>query len=420
MNDVRIDRRTFAALLAGALAAPRLLRAEAMSGKAFFYASVGPELALYHIDVANAALARQSSVMLPATVQYAWPHPAAAILYVASSNGGPGSAGITGDVHHLSAFRVDRASGTLTPHGAASALRSRPIHMSIDRTGAYALVAYNNPSRVSVHRLDPDGTIGDEMRQAAALDAGIYAHQIRTTPGNGAAILVTRGNDAAQGKAEDPGALKVMGWRDGQLSNRASIAPGGGYGFGPRHLDFHSRLPLVYVSLERQNKLHVYRLQDDALAPEPLVVRDTLADPGNLRPKQFAGTLHLHPNGAFLYLANRSDATSEFQGQPVDLGGENNIAVFALDAGTGAPTLIQNIDTHGFHPRTFALDPSGQMLVAANLSPRAAREGDQVRVRPATLACYRIGGDGKLAFVRTYDIETGGKLQFWSGMVAVA
>ena len=60
------------------------------------------------------------------------------------------------------------------------------------------------------------------------------------------------------------------------------------------------------------------------------------------------------------------------------------------------------------------------MMVVANLVPRPARDGDHVRTQPATLSCYRIGNDGKLAFARGYDIETNGKLQFWSGMVAVA
>ena len=42
-----------------------------------------------------------------------------------------------------------------------------------------------------------------------------------------------------------------------------------------------------------------------------------------------------------------------------------------------------------------------------------------MRLQPATLAAYRVGADGKLAFARSYDVETGGGYQFWSGMVAL-
>jgi len=51
-----IDRRTFTACLASALAVPRTSWAQARE-KAAFYASVGPELTLYHIDVGAVALA---------------------------------------------------------------------------------------------------------------------------------------------------------------------------------------------------------------------------------------------------------------------------------------------------------------------------------------------------------------------------
>ena len=135
---------------------------------------------------------------------------------------------------------------------------------------------------------------------------------------------------------------------------------------------------------------------------------------------QIAGTVHVHPNGRYVYVANRGDALASFEGQKVFLGGENNIAVFEVDPNTGEPTLIQHADTHGFHARTFACDPSGRVLMAANLEPRLVREGDRVRLQPATIACYRIGADGRLSFVRAYDVDTDGKLQFWSGFVALS
>lgn len=50
-------------------------------------------------------------------------------------------------------------------------------------------------------------------------------------------------------------------------------------------------------------------------------------------------------------------------------------------------------------------DPSGRMLVAANLRQMSMRDGDTVTMRPATLSTYRIGADGRLTYVRSYDIE---------------
>jgi hypothetical protein len=33
---------------------------------------------------------------------------------------------------------------------------------------------------------------------------------------------------------------------------------------------------------------------------------------------------------------------------------------------------------------------------------------------------FRIGADGKLDFARKYDVETGNRQQFWSGMVTLS
>jgi 6-phosphogluconolactonase len=414
------SRRTFCALAAGALAAPRIAWGQQMKNKTFFYVSLGPALTLYRIDVERASMTKASTAMLPEKVQYAWPHPSAPFLYVASSNGGASSLGVKGDKHYLSALRIDPDSGELQAHGSPAALRSRPIHVNVDHTGTFALVAYNNPSSVSVHRIDADGTVGEEVKQAASLDCGIFAHQIRVTPDNAAAILVCRGNDATRDKPEDPGALKLFGFKDGQLTNRMSVAPNGGHGFGPRHLDFHPSLPLVYVSRERENKLDAYRLANGVLDAQPVFVKDTLAAPNNIISRQAACTLHFHPNGRFLYLANRAFGTVKVDGKDIFPGGENNIAVFAIDQVTGEPMLIQNEDVRGVYPRTFALDPTARMLAVANNEPKLMRDGAGFKTVPANIATFRIASDGRLAFATSYPVETGGDFQFWSGMVTLA
>jgi 6-phosphogluconolactonase len=412
-----LGRRTVTALLASAVAAPADALAQATRSPTVLYDAVGPTLTCWRADTEAASLARRGSVTVPALIQYASRHPTRHVLYVASSNFVP--MGNPDGRHHLTAFHIDPASGALTPFGNPVPIPARPIHITVDRSGGWLLAAYNIPSSMSVHHIDRDGSIGEEARQAAQIDGGVYAHQIRMFPSNAALILVARGNNATATKPEDPGALKVKRFRNGQVSDVASIAPGGGYGFGPRHVDFHPTKPWLFVSVERQNQLQVYRLRGDNLEPQPAHTATTLAEPGNLRPEQMVGPIHIHPNGHFVYLGNRASGLVEVQGKKMAAGGENTIAAFSINQVTGEPKLIQAIDTHSFHPRTFSIDPTGRMLVVANLTALSVRSGDGVRTQPATLTTFHIDHDGRLSFGRVYDIETNGMTQWWSGFVAV-
>jgi 6-phosphogluconolactonase (cycloisomerase 2 family) len=418
-----IDRRTFSTLLAGSMAAPALssnLWAQ-VGQKMALYSGVGTEFTQYDVDVEGAALTKRGSVKLPDGTQYAWPHPNRKFLYVTSSSGGPA---VSGNSHHVTAFRID-ASGALTPHGEPVALAHRPIHNSVDRSGNYLLIAYNSPSSVSVHHIKADGTIGEAVPQAAGLDCGIYAHQILAAPGNQSVLLVTRGNNATPTTPEDPGGLRVFGFKDGALSNKAAVQPGNGLGFGPRHLDFHPTQPWVFVSIERQNQIYVYRLTPDGgLSPEPLFVKSTIL--GADKHTSSAGPIHVHPNGRFVYLTNRAGVTpaanqERFEGRPVFNSNDSSIAVYSINQQTGEPTLIETAYAQGAHTRTFSFDASGSILVAGSLVPIAVRQGDKVNVIPAALSVFRVEQDGKLTFVRKYDVDTGTNLtQWWSGMVPMA
>jgi 6-phosphogluconolactonase len=171
------------------------------------------------------------------------------------------------------------------------------------------------------------------------------------------------------------------------------------------------------VSRERENKLDVYRLSNGTLDAQPIFVKETLADPKNIKSRQAACTLHFHPNGRTLYLANRAFDTVKVDGKDVFPGGENNIAVFAIDPSTGEPTLIQNEDVRGVYPRTFALDPNARMLVVTNNEAKLMRDGAGFKTIPANIATFKVGSDGKLGFANSYEVETGSDTQFWSGMV---
>jgi len=411
-----LARRTFLSLVASSLVAPGVSSAQQASQKVALYANVGADLTHYDVDVAGAALIKRATVTLPANVQYAWPHVSRRYLYVASSSSASGY-GKAGTEHHVTAFRIDPATGALTRHGEPIRLPTRPIHMTTDIPSEHILVAFNNPSALHVYRINKDFTPGEEVKQPGPVDAGIFAHQVRVTPDNRLAVLVTRGNEGTPAKAEDPGALKVFDYKNGVLTNGVSIAPNGGKEFGPRHLDFHPTRPWMYVLIETQNKMYTYTMEGGKINPEIAFRAETLAEPKNIRARQAASAVHVHPNGRFLYGANRAQETTEIEGKKVFKGGENSIVGYSINQSTGEPTPIQHIETRAIHPRTFHIDPGGRMLVAQHNLPVNVRDGNAIRTAPAGLSVFRIGDDGKLTFVRKYDIDVGDKTMWWMGMV---
>ena len=391
-----------------------------------FYASLGPNLIHYDLDVAAGSLRQKAGVTLPANLQYAWPHPAGRLLYVVASNGQPpsGPAGVAGadKRHYALAFRIG-ADGALTEHGPRKLLPVRPIHCSTDMSGRYLLVAFNIPSMIHVFRLNGDGTIGAEVPQDPSLDFGVYAHQVRATPSGKTVTLCSRGNDPRPGNPEDPGYIEVFGLKDGKLSALQKLAPhGDGIGFGPRHLDFSPDGRFAYVSLERENALCVYGMTPEGrLSGEPLFQKNALVDPDGKKKHrgQGVGPIHVHPGGKFVYQTNRGSGTVEKDGRKVWNGGENSVAVWAINPATGEPTRIQNADAHGFELRTFVIDPSGKLLVAASTTPMSVEENGNIRSVSAGLSIYRIGTDGRLTFLRKHDVDTTHGIQFWCGLLTM-
>jgi len=377
------------------------------------YASVGDELTTYSVDIDRATLMKEATVALPGFAQEAWAAPTP-YIYVAWSNGGSSYGGSdvnpVGDKHGITAFRIDSSTGALRAVGMPAALRARPIYITGDVPARHLLVAYNDPSGISVHAINGDGTIGAEVAQAGNLDVCIYGHQVRVLPSNTGVIFVTRGNQATSTTKEDPGAVKLFHYDDGKLTNAASIAPGNGFGFRSRHLDFHPSRRWAFLTLESQNQLQVYAIKGDMLSDAPLFSKSTLANGGGESGGQAASTVHVHPNGQFVYVGNRG-------GNSAANGGGNEIAVFRINQDTGEPTLIQNIDSHGSTPRTFSIDPGGRLLIVGNQTTVEGRDG--ATGTPANLAVFRIHSDGRLEFARRYDVAVGRKPLWWMGFVAL-
>jgi len=381
--------------------------------KTIIYAALGEELSRYELDAQQATMTRLGSLKLPANLQFAEFHPCKCVLYAVSSNAGSGTLGAAGDRHLLSAFRIDAKTGALYAHGESIPLPERPIHMTVDAKGEYALVAFNNSGTVKSYRLSKDGIPGEEVAQKEKPDGGIFTHQVVVTPSNNTVIALARGNDAIGNRPSEIGSYSLFEYRNGQLDLMRKVT----YeeGIGPRHLAFHPTKPWVYVAIERTSKLFMYDLQANGeMSVKPIFRKEALRDMKNEhRPRQKGGVVRVHPNGKFAYVTNRADGSAKKDGKTVFAGGENNIAVFSLDDSTGEPTLIQHIDTEGIEARTFAVDASGTILIVANQKAMLVEDGSNLKPVDANFALFRIGLDGKLEFIRKYDVNAGDKWLLW-------
>jgi 6-phosphogluconolactonase (cycloisomerase 2 family) len=387
------------------------------------YASAGKLLRAFDLNTTTGALdAKQTLPPLKNDVQYVAVHPSRKYLYVAC-----GEAPAPKDrpiINAIYAFSIDAHTGALTQLGEAYAPPSRPINITVDSGGEYLLMAHNLAENVSVVKLKADGTLGEPIKQPEETQKlGFLVHQIRVDPSNKWVMVPIRGDDAKEktdgGKKvvepEKPGHIAIFEFHDGALARHKVVD----YPtmLGPRHLDFHPSKPWVYVAMERGNRIFTYRFENGQLAP--LFDSTTLQDPSFKFAAQRAGPIHVHPSGKWVYVANRSVSPNS-PGGPYEkpfASGENDVAVFSIDSATGEPKLIQNIDTHGFEPRTMTIDPTGRFLVVANQKQVPTKDGDaMVKVKP-NLTVFRIRDDGKLTHVRTYD-QDGGEV-WWVGAVAL-
>jgi 6-phosphogluconolactonase len=390
------------------------------------YAAIGSVFSHYEFDPDSFTLEKKSEFEIPLNVQYAWMHPSRPILYVGASarqnRDNPGS------FHQAYSLAVDEASGALSMLGDPVTLPERPTHVSCDVPGQHLMAAYTHVGGLTVNRINDDGSLGAFVEQRPDLDPGSHTHQTRATFDGRFVIAPARGKPADRGwwahkgRQKTPGSINVFAYKDGVFGEQSTLAIGDGYQFGPRHLDFHPTGPWVYVSVEIQNEVIVYRLDAEGLSPEPLQRLSSLENPDDILVHQGLGTVHVHPHGHVIYVANRGHMPiPQRNGTKVvdrELH-ENSIVVYAIDPQSGLLTMLQRIGSGGWCPRTFGIDPTGRMLIVANGESHWVKDGRTVKYQSANLATFKIFEDGRLELKNTYELDLpAGKVINWSGIIA--
>jgi 6-phosphogluconolactonase len=288
----------------------------------------------------------------------------------------------------LSAFAVNPADGTLTFLNSRPTHGTHPAHLSVHPSGAYLLASNYGGGDYPVYRLLADGSIGPETDDVHASGSGPdrdrqegpHAHQVLTDPASRHVFGV------------DLGADRIMIWNldlvTGKLSASGLSAVALAAGSGPRHMVFHPSQRFAYVLSELSGSITTFRYDPlkGTLLPQQTV--STLR--AGFRGSKSTAEIRVHPSGRFLYSTNR---------------GDDSIAMFAIDEGSGALTSLGWESTQGEWPRGMNLDPSGRFLYVAN------QNSDTIvvfRVDPST---GRLTPTGDTVRTPTpVDIEFGGSL----------
>jgi 6-phosphogluconolactonase len=120
-------------------------------------------------------------------------------------------------------------------------------------------------------------------------------------------------------------------------------------GTGPRHLAFHPNGREAYVINELNSTITRFGYDaDHGVLTEEQTISTV---PVDFKGTNYPAEITVHPFGKFLYGSNR---------------GHDSIAIFAIDAATGALKPVAYESTRGKYPRYFAIDPTGTFLLAAN------------------------------------------------------
>jgi 6-phosphogluconolactonase len=221
-------------------------------------------------------------------------------------------------------------------------------HLAVDATGHKVAVANYSSSDIACFRLLPDGSIGD--RTAFIPFTGKGPNAKRQEKPHPHAVYFAPGNRFLY--ACDLGTDRVWGFKfDETTGALAATDPAFGAtppGAGPRHLAFGPKNQFVYVANEMGQSVTRFNWDSGTGILSPL---DTVPSvPKNLwNETNTTAEIVLHPSGKWLYVSNR---------------GAETIAVFNI-AGDGSLSLAQSAPAVALFPRSIAIDPSGECLIAS-------------------------------------------------------
>jgi len=314
----------------------------------------GEGIYLFDYDAATGEVRNRRLAAKTANPTWIAIHPSKKFLYASNEvNDFTAAGGTPGG--SVSAFTIDRTTGSLTPLNVAASGGAGPAYISIDATGRFLFVANYGGGSFAVLPIFEDGHLGvaidlhrdlgpsgarvatDAPRGSFAISGhdNAHPHMIAADPNNRFVLAVDLGEDRIYSYRFDA--------QTGKLTAPPIFAsvPSGN---GPRHFVFHPNKRWLYLLEEESSRLAFFHYDE---ATGVLTEQQSLST----LPEGFAGTSYsseivLSPDGRFLYCAGRL---------------HDAIAIFSIGP-DGRLTARGEVSSMGDYPRHAALAPDGRFF----------------------------------------------------------
>ena len=246
----------------------------------------------------------------------------------------------------VSAFAVDRRTGSLTLLNQVDCQGNNPVDLALDPTERFLVVANYGTGAVAVMPLGEDGRL-QPVSQLIRLEgtpgpnpkeqSSSHPHAVVFDPSGQFVVVPDKGFDCTFFFRFHGGRLTPT--EQGYIVSAASAAP--------RHAAFHPTLPTLYVNNELDSTVTVFSWAAGR-ATERQVISTLLA---GYTAHNTTAEIAASPCGRYLYVSNR---------------GQDSIVQFVIASDSGLLTYAGNFPTGGAKPRFFTLGPRGKHLYVAN------------------------------------------------------
>lgn len=246
----------------------------------------------------------------------------------------------------VSAFAIDRQTGTLALLNQVDCEGNNPVDSALDPTERFLVIANYGSGTVVVMPVGADGqlqpvsqsiqlqgTPGPDPKQQSSS----HPHAVIFDPSGQFVVVPDKGYDRTY----------FFRFQEGRLTPTEQQFAASAPGAAPRHAIFHPTLPTLYVNNELDSTVTVFDWTAGRATERQVVPTASGGHAGHNTTAEIA----VSPCGRYLYVSNR---------------GQDSIVQFMITPDSGLLTYAGTVPTGGAKPRFFTLGPRAKHLYVAN------------------------------------------------------